>query len=148
MGRKKMEQDEFLSKVRHPNYDFTSTKFIDLRTPIEVVCLLHGVFTILPSNMLYKDEGCKLCGLDKMAKSKSMTRQEFAKFSSKIHHDAYDYSLVDYKNNKTKVKIICKRCGEIFEQLPLNHLNGYGCRKCGRLALPSAPTAAPDDAIE
>jgi hypothetical protein len=128
MGRKRITKEDFFNRVRNPNYDFNNTKFIDLRTPIEVVCLIHGIFKILPTNMLYKSEGCKFCGIEKMAKSKSLTKQEFIRIANKIHHDKYDYSLVNYKNNKTKVKIICKKCGNVFEQLPLNHLNGFGCK--------------------
>jgi Zn finger protein HypA/HybF involved in hydrogenase expression len=42
----------------------------------------------------------------------------------------YDYSLVSYKNNKQKVKIICKDHG-IFEQTPNNHLSKLqDCPKC------------------
>ena len=46
-----------------------------------------------------------------------------------IHGDKYDYSLVEYKNCKTKVKIICKKHG-VFEQKPKFHLRGSGCQKC------------------
>jgi len=46
------------------------------------------------------------------------------------HNNTYDYSLVDYKNNKTKVKIICHK-HRMFEQIPNNHLNGSGCPYCG-----------------
>jgi len=37
-------------------------------------------------------------------------------------NDRYDYSLVDYKDCKKKVKIIYKKTGEIFEQTPHLHL--------------------------
>jgi len=53
----------------------------------------------------------------------------FINKSNKIHDYLYDYSLIDYKNNKTKVKIICKEHG-IFEQTPKNHLIGQGCPNC------------------
>lgn len=46
-----------------------------------------------------------------------------------VHDNKYDYSLVEYKNNTSKIKIICKRHG-VFEQAPKNHLSGQGCRKC------------------
>ena len=126
-----MEEKEFFNRVKNPNYDFTSTKFINLRTPIEVICEKHGLFKILPYNLLYKQEGCKWCGIEKMAKSKSMSKQEFEIRAKKIHNDKYNYSLSNYTNNKTKIKIICKKCGNIFEQTPNNHLNGFGC-KCQR----------------
>lgn len=45
------------------------------------------------------------------------------------HNNFYDYSFVEYKNNKTKVKIICPKHG-IFEQRPNDHLNGQGCTVC------------------
>jgi hypothetical protein len=48
-----------------------------------------------------------------------------------IHGDKYDYSNVNYKNNSTKIIIICKEHGE-FEQTPNNHLYGYGCGKCAK----------------
>lgn len=46
-----------------------------------------------------------------------------------IHGDKFNYSLVDYKNYSTKVKIICDKHG-VFEQVPGSHIIGHGCRKC------------------
>ena len=46
-----------------------------------------------------------------------------------IHFDRFDYSLVNYKSNKTKIKIVCKKHG-FFEQTPKSHLKGSGCIKC------------------
>jgi len=46
-----------------------------------------------------------------------------------IHGKTYDYSLVNYINNHTKVKIICKEHG-VFYQQPRHHLLGSGCKKC------------------
>ena len=49
-----------------------------------------------------------------------------------VHGDKYDYSKVDYKNNKTKVCIICPKHGE-FWQRPDKHLSQKrGCPYCGR----------------
>jgi hypothetical protein len=50
----------------------------------------------------------------------------FTQKSNIVHFYKYDYSLVEYINNKTKVKIICKEHG-IFEQTPGNHKSGHGC---------------------
>lgn len=46
-----------------------------------------------------------------------------------VHSDEYDYSLVEYKHHKQKVKIICKEHG-VFLQTPDSHLKGHGCKKC------------------
>lgn len=56
----------------------------------------------------------------------------FIEKATLLHNNFYDYSLVDYKNNSTKVKIICPIHG-IFEQIPKSHIRdiGRGCSKCG-----------------
>ena len=41
----------------------------------------------------------------------------------------YDYSKVEYVNNRTKVCIICSEHGE-FWQTPNSHLKGCGCSNC------------------
>ena len=64
-----------------------------------------------------------------MGKNIRKTTEEFIEEAKKIHGDKYDYSKVDYKNNKTKVTIICPEHGE-FEQRPSDHLQGKGCVKC------------------
>ena len=64
-------------------------------------------------------------------KGKRLTTEQFIEKTKTVHKDKYDYSLVEYKNNKTKVKIICKKHG-IFEQEPKNHIKGQGCPKCAK----------------
>ncbi len=62
--------------------------------------------------------------------NKKLTTEEFINKCMIIHDNKYDYSLVNYINNKTKVKIICKEHG-IFEQKANNHLNlKQGCPNC------------------
>ena len=58
-----------------------------------------------------------------------LTTEEFIKRAREVHGDKYDYSKVEYEDNKTKVCIICKGHGE-FWQTPYSHLNGHGCSKC------------------
>ena len=61
---------------------------------------------------------------------KKLTNNEFIIKSNKKHNYEYDYSLVDYKNNRIKILIICRKHGE-FYQIPNSHLNGSGCPECG-----------------
>jgi len=63
---------------------------------------------------------------------KKLTTKEFIERGINVHGNEYDYSLVNYKNTKTKIKIICTKHG-IFEQIPNNHLSGMGCPICGKL---------------
>lgn len=61
--------------------------------------------------------------------SKRKTTEEFIHDAIKIHGDKYDYSLVDYKDNHTQVKIVCPTHG-VFEQTPRDHLSKKGCKYC------------------
>lgn len=60
---------------------------------------------------------------------KYKTTENFIKEATDTHSDKYNYSLVNYINAKTKVKIICPTHGE-FEQIPRNHIRGQHCQKC------------------
>lgn len=59
------------------------------------------------------------------------TLESFVSKASALHKNKYDYSKVEYVNNKTKVKIICPVHGE-FECTPHNHLKGRGCPLCAK----------------
>jgi very-short-patch-repair endonuclease len=60
---------------------------------------------------------------------KRLTTPEFKERAKKVHGDKYEYTKVDYKNNKTPVIITCPEHGDFF-QLPGDHLRGSGCRGC------------------
>jgi len=65
----------------------------------------------------------------------------FIEKAIKIHGDRYEYSLVNYVNNTTKIKILCKMHG-VFEQAPHGHLSGHGCPECGRLSVSAYRTTS------
>ena len=62
-------------------------------------------------------------------KTLNKTTEEFIKESIAVWGDKYDYSLVNYENVSSKIKIICKIHG-IFEQVAKNHKDGQGCPRC------------------
>lgn len=60
----------------------------------------------------------------------SVDKNEFFKNKIKdIHGNIYDYTLTNYINNVTPIKIICKEHG-VFSQRASIHLAGIGCKKC------------------
>jgi len=62
--------------------------------------------------------------------------KRFIEKSKVIHNDKFDYSLVEYVNSHSKVKIICPVHGE-FTQTPHSHLSGRDCLKCKYLSFTS-----------
>ena len=55
----------------------------------------------------------------------------FIEKSIKIHGNTYDYSCVNYVNNKTKVELICKEHGNFLVRPDGHFTRKQGCPKCG-----------------
>ena len=124
----KLKGLEFIKKANtlHKNkYDYSLVEYKNCDTKVKIICPVHGVFEQTPYKHL-KGQGCPIC-----AKNKKFDTNQFIKRVRKIYGDRYDYSLVDYKNANTKVKIICPIHG-IFERTPRSHWEGKGCPICAK----------------
>lgn len=106
-------------------YDYSKVVYESIDKKVEIVCKKHGSFFQTPSKHTGKTRrGCPKCN-----GGVNITTEDFISKATKVHEGVYDYSLVEYKNTGTKVKILCKIHG-VFKQTPSNHLHGYGCKKC------------------
>ena len=124
---KKLTTEQFIKRAKEVHgdkYDYSSTVYQNSRTKVTITCPLHRGFEQKPTNHL-QGQGCPICVPQKIKSSK----KQFTEKAQVVHGDKYDYSLVKYVNNKTKVQIICREHG-IFEQTPNNHLSGNKCPKC------------------
>lgn len=63
--------------------------------------------------------------------AKRLTTEEFIERARRVHGDLYDYSLVEYKNTRSKVSILCEKHDFVFNQIAQLHLSGNGCKYCG-----------------
>lgn len=104
-------------------YDYSLVEYENTKSKVIIICKTHGIFNQEPISHL-KTNGCNKCG----GKNRKTT-EEFIRNAKITHKRLYDYSLVDYKNGKTKVEIICKKHG-VFSQTPENHLSVKGCPRC------------------
>jgi Zn finger protein HypA/HybF involved in hydrogenase expression len=66
---------------------------------------------------------------------KRLTQQEIINEFKKVHGDKYDYSLVNYINDSSKVKIICFEHGEYDQQVAAHKRHKQGCPKCGNIKM-------------
>jgi hypothetical protein len=132
-GLKRLNNVEFIEKSRNVHGDKYDYSLVDYgknnHNKIKIICPSHGMFEQQPNSHL-NGRGCKQCGLDSRIKNKSHNINIFIEKAKNIHVDKYDYSLSNYKNSYTKIKIICPLHGE-FEQIPNAHLQQkQGCPIC------------------
>jgi hypothetical protein len=128
---KKKSHDEYIrqcSKVHKNKYDYSKTVYKGVNSKICIICPIHGDFYQSAGTHIL-GMGCPTCGFISMTKKITLSQSEFIERSLIIHDNKYDYSKVQYVNNRTKVCIICPKHGE-FHQIPGSHLNGIGCRYC------------------
>jgi len=112
------------NKIHNYKYDYSLVNYINARTKVKIICPEHGVFEQTPDNHKNKKQGCPKCS----GKNKK-TNEEIINIFKNIHGNKYNYSLVNYINARTKVKIICPEHG-VFEQRVDHHINGIGCLRC------------------
>jgi hypothetical protein len=122
----KLTKEKFIEKsklVHGDKYNYENISDYDSKTKIPIICSIHGEFYQLPHSHL-SGRGCPKC-----AGKEKKDIDSVLKSFNEAHGDKYDYSMVDYVNTKTKVKIICDNHG-MFEQTPAMHLKGQGCPIC------------------
>lgn len=130
---KRKTKDEFIKDAisKHGNaYNYDNVNYVNANTLVDIMCPKHGLFPLTPHDHL-KGQGCKWCGIERRTNKRKLTLTEFISKANKIHNNKYIYDLVEYKDYKTEVKIICPIHGE-FTESPQNHLQGCGCKKCAK----------------
>lgn len=140
----KRVNEEFIEKARKihgDKYDYSKVEYINNKTKVCIVCPIHGEFWQRPNNHL-SGQGCPHCG-----GTANIKTEGFIEKARMVHGDKYDYSKVDYVNNKTKVIIVCKKHGE-FTVSPEHHLRGVGCPKCHFEKLSSLFSMTKDEFVE
>jgi len=126
-----MDLETFIekAKLKHDNkYDYSLVNYVNAKTKVSIICPVHGIFGQVAAYHL-AGNACPKCGVGSLAISLKLTRQEYIDKARFVHGDKYDYTLVDYKNSRSKVKIICPIHG-VFEKIATEHLQGKGCRLC------------------
>lgn len=128
---KKLTQEEFVERaaqVHGGKYDYSKAVYVNASTKVCIICPIHGEFWQIAGDHL-NGRGCKACGYSELSKKRGKGRDTFIEESRRMHGGKYDYSNVEYKNNKTPVCIVCPIHGEFWQE-PYHHLIGCGCQKC------------------
>lgn len=113
------------SKIIHGDkYDYSLSVYNGNKSPIDIVCKEHGLFSQIVNYHL-SGCGCPICG-----GTVKLTTEDFIMKSRFIHGYRYGYNEVEYINNQTKVKIFCEKHSHYFHQIPYSHFGGCGCPFC------------------
>ncbi len=99
---------------------------VDMRNNFRFFKIRCNVCGSVKEERISRFFSCFKCSYKKMTNDNDY----FISESKKIHGNKYNYDFVEYVNSKTKIKILCNNCKNIFEQRPGNHMLGQGCKIC------------------
>lgn len=132
----KLTQEEVIKrfKKKHGNkFDYSLVDYNGLDKKITIVCNgCNRTLEVWPQSHFM--HGCKFCSQKGNKILQPSTLDVFIKKAKLVHGDKYNY-FGPYINSKTKVKIKCNKCNNIFYQAPSSHIQGVGCRKCQYIKL-------------
>lgn len=129
---RRLTTEKFIEKARLKHgdkYDYSLVEYMTFLDKVKIICPVHRIFEQKVYNHL-GNCGCKKCGFEKQARTKSLTLRQFISKAIQTHGAIYDYSLVEYVNAQKHVDIICKKCNKVFSQTPNHHLSGQRCNHC------------------
>lgn len=130
-----MNKERFIlqaQKLNNDKYDYSEVIYVDTKTPVKIFCNVHNIyFYQTPPNHIHQNQGCKYCGIDKVKNKLKLNNDDFIERSISVFGDIFDYKNLNYINNLTKVKLICKLHNIEFEQTPTKHFAGQmSCPLC------------------
>lgn len=131
---KKLTTEEFIEKAIKAHgdaYGYDKINYTGSFSEVEIFCKSHDKYFLQRAGSHLIGKGCYDCGRVNAKKLVTKTQTQFIEDVNKVHGDFFDYSLVNYINNTTKIQIICKKHNNTFTQFPSGHLSGAnGCEHC------------------
>ena len=122
----KMEVLERFSRVHGDKYDYSNISYINMNTPINIVCHEHNnTFTMTPTNHI-AGQRCNIC-----SNRFKWTVERFHKEVVAIHVDELGVLIID-KSNKTIVEAFCEAHGMFKVNINNHIIQKQGCPKCSK----------------
>lgn len=131
MSRRKTDDEwiDSFQSVHGERYDYTEMHAVNARTPVKIICKVHGGFMQTPDNH-QRGQQCRKCTDVMQGRMCRRTQSVAIADLVEVHGDEYDYSQTKYVKDSLKVNIICKEHG-MFSMRYGAHRCGQGCPKCG-----------------
>lgn len=121
---------EDFQKVHGSKFDYSLVEYKGCSVKISIICNSCGnIFNSKPYN--HKNgSGCPYCKGKNISNAKTKTLESFLLKQKEIH--GYKYEYIDgYQNRRSKIRLKCIECGEIFIQEARSHIDSkHGCPSC------------------
>jgi len=121
-------------------FDYSLVRYVDAKTPVEIICQEHGSFWQSPTNHIL-GKGCPKCKHAATGVRCLKSPDTFVEDAQAVWGSRFDYSATVYAGARMPLSIRCPQHG-LFQQIAGSHLQGkMGCTKCNHMK------SAPEDAL-
>ena len=122
-------------EIHSDKYDYSLTEYINCKTPLVIICPVHGEFKQSYQKHCKLGRGCWDCGKKScVEKREKKSSNDFINQAKIIHKNKYTYDKTVYNLSSEKVIITCPLHGD-FLQNASSHLMGCGCNSCARIKI-------------
>lgn len=122
-------EDRFIEKF-NGKYDYSETIYRGKRQKFTYMCPNHGYVTQVAGEHT-RGRGCLQCRYKETGeKHNAKARENLIERFEEKHGKRFDYSKVNYINDKQKVIVICRKHGDFLTSVR-NHIDG-GCPQCSK----------------
>jgi hypothetical protein len=134
---KKIDNETFITrakKIHGDKYDYSCVEYIHSEEKVKIFCKFCNIFWMQKAKFHLMGYNHKKCTNYKLNFSRRITKQDFLKKAKKKYNNNFSYeesTYVDY--SKTKIKISCNTCNNVFYQKPSKHLESdtkIACKVC------------------
>lgn len=145
--------EKSIARYGKDRFDLSEVVYHGSKSKVAIRCLKHNcTFLIRPGAFLrasIASGGCQKCEAEargrKMRRLYSDSKEAFIAKAKSIWGDRFDYSEVQYINNRSRVVIRCIEHDLRFNITPSNHKSGPGCPACKIEAIKRALSMTQDD---
>ena len=116
---KRKPVDDFTKRacnIHGDTYDYSEIEYIDLQTPIKIICKIHGGFMLKPTKHIHRHQGCPKCQRKKNYSKSQMQWLNFMSEYNNIHiqHAENDGEFI-IQTTKFKADGYCQETNTIYE---------------------------------
>lgn len=143
-GTRNLSNEEWIEKAKQVHgdrYDYSLTHYVNIKTPVRIICREHGVFSQMPQKHLM-GRMCPEC-----RNYKPSTFEEFLYRARKIHGDKFCYNEHDFHGIFNPMVMFCKKHG-FFIQTPSMHFVSKGCPECAKESKAEKQSMSTDEFLE
>lgn len=125
--KKTLEQALLEFKNKHGDkFDYSRVIYLNIDTPVEIICPIHGIFTMTPYGHIKSKHGCLKCGIKNY-----ITLDDLIVKCNDKHGDKFVYDFSNLEKDRT-IDVTCVKHKSKFKIKWFNHIhqdNG-GCKFC------------------